>query len=100
MFTSKGGHRHDHLQWNVYGLTTYLVDVRNLVEKDKDIDVLLEQETKLHPSESDPSLPAAIRRDRPSGGAYWEWPYDFCQKGHLWLMHTQGMESTVLKFWL
>ena len=58
------------IQWNVDGLTTSLVDLRNLVEKDRDIDVLLVQETKLHPSASDPSLPgyAAIRRDRPSGG--------------------------------
>ena len=58
------------VQWNVDGLTTSLVDLRNLVEENKDIDALLIQETKLHPSARDPSLPGyvVVRRDRPSGG--------------------------------
>ena len=56
------------IQWNVDGLSTSLVDLMVLVEKEPDIDVFLIQETKLLPTAPDPRLAGytAIRRDRPT----------------------------------
>ena len=55
------------IQWNVDGLSTSLVDLKSLVEREPDIDILLIQETKLRPPVPDPLLDGyvAIRRDRP-----------------------------------
>ena len=55
------------VQWNVDGLSTSLVDLKGLVEREPDIDILLIQETKLKPPMSDPQLEGYVplRRDRP-----------------------------------
>ena len=63
------------IHWNVDGLSTSLVDLHVLVEREPDIDVLMVQETKLLPTAPDPRIPGyvGIRRDRPTpprgGGA-------------------------------
>ena len=56
------------IQWNVDGVSTSLVDLLGLVEREPDIDVLLVQEAKLHPTAPSPRIPgyAVIRRDRPT----------------------------------
>ena len=55
------------VQWNVDGLSTSLVDLKGLAEKEQDIDIFLLQETKLQPPRPDPHLEGyvTIRQDRP-----------------------------------
>ena len=55
------------LQWNVDGLGTAEVDLLGFIEEDPSIDIILVQETKLLPTNKNPSLPGytVCRRDRP-----------------------------------
>ena len=55
------------LQWNVDGIATSLMDLQDLVRKRPAVGVVLVQESKLLPSDPDPSVPgfSTVRLDRP-----------------------------------
>ena len=54
-------------QWNVDGMATSLMDLRDLVKRKPATGVILVQESKLLPSDPDPSVPgfSTVRLDRP-----------------------------------